>query len=107
MLEVVAARDDDVLVPPLLIDSLFDLLGAADRAGDLFLALLVPGNLFAALSHDAARHTLFIQDAGVVGSGFHIGLVAADDPVGRVKNLAAILNAGIGEARVVIGRHAE
>src|SRR5262249_17365114 len=52
--------------------------------------------------HDAARHALLIKDTRVRRAGFHVRLVSAHDPVRRVQDLAAILNAGIAKTLCIV-----
>ena len=55
------------------------------------------GHLFAGLAEDAAAF-LLVEHAGVVFLQIHVGLVAGDDEVFRLHDLAAVLDAGIAEA---------
>ena len=96
LLEMIALGDDDIFVPVALFERGLDFIGAADRAGHLFLAIFIQNDFFAASREDAA-HPLFIENTGVGRSGFHIGLIATDDPTFWIQNFAAILDSGIGE----------
>src|SRR5208283_3742844 len=101
--QVVALRDDDVIVPAALLDRGLDFGGIADGADDLLLAILADDNLLATLSQDAA-HALLVEDAGVARPGFHVRLIAVDDPIGGIDYFAAVLDARVGKP-LAVARH--
>ena len=88
--EVVALRDDDVLVPL----GEIDLHGVA-FGGEPLVAFVVDDDALAVLDEDAAS-ALFVDHAVVRGVGVDVALVAADDPLADLGQLlAAILDAGV------------
>jgi hypothetical protein len=90
--------DDPVFVPVAGADHLLQVLGAADRlAGGLFAGAIDPGPL-AALGEDAAAAFL-VEDAGVGGAAFEIGLVASHDEIAEVA--AAILDAAVASGQAI------
>src|ERR1043166_1367421 len=107
---MVALRDDGVFVPIALLDGRLEFFRFSERAGDLFLAILAPYDFFAARGHDVASTRdapLVVQDSRVGRSGLHVRLITTDHPVLFIENFAAILNAGIGEALVIVRRDLE
>ena len=77
-------------------------MAIAQRADDLGLVIVADDDLLAARGQDAAV-SLLVEDAGVrgVGASRHVGLVAADDPVGRFLD-AAILDARVAAADAIL-----
>ena len=111
MLQVAALGDDAVFIPGLSLDLGLDLLGLAERTGDLDLRLLGVGaflddDLLAALGEDAAA-LLFIEDAGVGLTRFEVALVASDHETLFVDELAAVLHAGVTADDLVLERELE
>ena len=88
--EVVAFRDDDVLIPLANIDLHGCVLAELPEA-----AVGIEHDVFAVEAEDAA--TLFlIGHAGVLDGGMDVALVAGDDPRGDLRQLAAaILDAAV------------
>ena len=58
---------------------------------------------YAARGHDPARQAFLVQNPRIGGAGFKVRLVTANAPIRCIHDLAAILNAGIGETLVVVG----
>src|ERR1035437_4647461 len=106
LLQVIAFGNDHVLVPVPLLNRGSNSGGIPERADDLFLVLLVPDDLLAAQRHDAA-HTFLVENARVARPRLHVRLVAAHHPIRRVKNLAAVLDAGVGKTVTVTRREFE
>src|SRR5215471_19349701 len=104
---MIALGENNVIIPVALLDDFLQLVGSSKRSSHLLFAIFVPEHFFAARGHDAAGHAFFVKDASVRRSGFHIGLVTADNPIGGIQDFAAILDPGIGKAFAVIGGESE
>lgn len=96
VLEVVAVGDNAVFVPVFLFDGFLDFGGVADGAGDFDFEFAVVANEFcglSALSEDTAEG-FAVEDSGVGGACFEVGLVAADAPFpGEFE--ATVLDTGV------------
>ena len=96
--EVVALRDDDVLLP----FGEVDLHGVA-FGGEPLVAFVVDDDALAVLHEDTAA-ALFVDHGVVRGIGVNVALVAADNPLaGLRKFLAAILDAGVAGGALNLG----
>src|SRR5689334_23542140 len=107
MLKVIALRDHHVIVPILLLDLRLDVLRLAERADDFDLRLLAVArfhhDLLATLGQNAAA-ALLIKDSAVGLRRLEVRLITTDDwaEVAVLNHLAAVLNAGVGEAHGVV-----
>ena len=96
--EVVALRDDDVLLP----FGEVDLHGVA-FGGEPLVAFVIDDDALAIL-HEDTTAALFVDHGVVRGIGVDVALVSADDPLaGLRKFLAAILDAGVAGGALDLG----
>src|SRR5262249_36811542 len=96
MLHVIAAGDDDVVVPVVGFEGGFDFFGFGYMPCGLLFAVGGPDCLFAGHGHDATAPgaaCFVVENAGKAIRAVEISLIAGDDEVIALD--AAVLNAGI------------
>ena len=107
MLQVIALGDDHVIVPVAFLDGGLMAFGSPATPTTSFF----PSAWMTTLSDRVAREFrgLFLHTKCLnkFCPCLHVGLITADDEIFRFQNFAAILNAGIGEALVVVGNELE
>ena len=95
-----ALGDDLVFVPIGGFDRGLDGIALADFAGHFDFAIVLDEDLLPALGEDAAAFFL-IEDAAVGFAALEVGLIAGDDGILGLDDFAAILDAGVAEARAL------
>jgi hypothetical protein len=104
--EVVALRDDAIVVPVFVFDLRLDLVRLTDRANNSRLAVFTNDSLLAAIGQNSTE-TLAVQNSGVSLAGFEVALVPANDPLVVFNFKAAVLNARVAADDLVLQRQLE
>src|SRR5262245_20525943 len=93
VLEIRADGLDGVVVPIVDMNGLGE-LGCISKLNRRFHAIAIDRQPLAALRENSAAAFL-VENTGVLVVAVHVGLISADNPLLRIDNVAAVLNAAI------------